>query len=128
MSNSKDDKTKSAADRLAENFLMDIPEEDRLPESDTPDLIEGTSREIAFIDDDGTICINYFGQKDFVSGRGWEQYKPDDPQYSDYCAKYGLKKPGDSKCIFRRFIDGEWVVVEDEQEPGDSKSVTGKSD
>lgn len=128
MSSSKDDKTKSAADRLAENFLMDIPEEDRLPENDTPDLIEGTSREIAFIDDDGTICINYFGQKDFVSGRGWEQYKPDDPQYSDYCAKYGLKKPGDSKCLFRRFIDGEWVVVDDEQDPGDSKSVTGTAD
>lgn len=127
MSSSKDDKTKSAADRLAEKFLLDIRAEDRLPENDTPDLIEGTSREIAFIDEDGTICINYFSQKDYVSGRGWEQYKPDDSQYSEYCAKYGLNKPGDSKCLFRRFIDGEWVMVDDEQDPTDSKSVTGTS-
>lgn len=56
-----------------------------------------TSREIAFIDDDGTFCINYFGPNDFVSGRGWEKFSPEDPQYGEYCAKYGLKRPGDRK-------------------------------
>lgn len=115
MTNSSDDKAKRAADRIAENFLKDIPEEARLPD-DTPDLIEGTSREIAFIGDDGAICINYFSQKDYVSGRGWEQFLPDDPQYAEYCAKYGLKKPGDSKCILRRFVDGEWVEIDDKQD------------
>ena len=113
MTDSDENGLQNAGQRMRERVLRDIPEEARRPDSGGPDLIEGTSREVAFIDEDGSICINYFSQKDFVSGRGWEQFSPDEPEYAEYCAKYGLKKPGDSKCILRRFVDGEWVEVDE---------------
>lgn len=122
MSNSKEEKSKSAGERMLENFLRGIPDEVREPDNDTPDLLEGTSREIAFIGEDGSICVNYFGQQDHVSGRGWEQIKPDEPMYAEYCAKYGLKKPGDSKLILRKFIDGQWVEVDQDQAESKSPS------
>lgn len=61
-------------------------------------------------------------------GQGWDSIAPDDPNYEEYCAKYGLKKPGDSKRIFRRFIDGEWVEVDEEQQPDEVKSVSNAPD
>lgn len=113
VSNSNDDKEENVGDKMIEYLTRGVSDEDREPRDGEVDLIEGTSREIAFIGEDGTICINYVGQKDYVSGSGWEQFLPDDPQYAEYCAKYGLKKPGDSKCILRRFVDGEWVEVDE---------------
>lgn len=124
MSRSDDEKLKSGGDKLLENFLRGpfLPENEIAENEAASAQLEGTSREVAFIDEDGTICINYFGQKDYVSGRGWEQFSPDEPQYAEYCKKYGLKKPGDSKCIFRRFIDGEWIVVDEKQEQKKAES------
>lgn len=86
MAVSDENKPKNDGQLMRERALRGIPEEARLPDNDKPDLIEGTSREIAFIDDDGNLCINYFGQKDYVSGRGWEQFSPDDPQYEESTA------------------------------------------
>lgn len=117
MTDSDENGPQNAGQRMRERALRAVPEAARRPDLSSPDLIEGTSREVAFIDEDGSICINHFSQKDFVSGRGWEQFSPDEPEYAEYCAKYGLEKPGDSKCIISRFIDGEWVVVEEKQEP-----------
>lgn len=119
MSSHEDEKAKSAGDKLSENFLRGpfLSNEEIARNEAASANLEGTSREVAFIDEDGTISVNYFGQKDFVSGRGWEQFSPDDPQYEEYCSKYGLEKPGDSKCIISRFVNGEWVVVEETQGP-----------
>ncbi|MCA9816813.1 MAG: hypothetical protein H6677_22690 [Candidatus Obscuribacterales bacterium] len=116
MSKKSEDKEKNAGDKMIDYLTRGVSDEDREPREGEVDLIEGYSREIAFIGEDGTICINYVGQKDYVSGGGWEQFSPDDPQYGEYCAKYGLEKPGDSKCILRRLVDGEWVEIDDKQD------------
>lgn len=113
-----DEKELSAGEKIAENFLRGpfLGDEEIARNETASAKLEGTSREVAFIDEDGTICINYFGQRDFVSGHGWEQFSPDDQQYKEYCAKYGLEKPGDSKMIYCRCIDGEWVEVDESEE------------
>ena len=111
MSSSKDEEAKNWVEKMTEKFLKEIPDEARLP-SDEPDLIEETSREVAFIEEDGSLFMRISGQKDYVMGQGWDSIAPDDPSYQELCAKYGLKKPGDGKCIISRFIDGEWVEVD----------------
>lgn len=68
MAHSDENKPKNEGQRMRERALRGIPEEARLPEYDKPDLLEGTSREIAFIDDDGTICINYFEEQRITDG------------------------------------------------------------
>lgn len=113
MSSSKEEEAKRKVAKMTENFLKGMPEEARLP-SHEPDLLEGTSHEVAFIDDHGALFIRVSGQKDFVMGQGWDSILPGDPKYAEYCAQYGLEKPGDSKTIFRRFIDGQWIEVEEE--------------
>ncbi|HMO21870.1 MAG TPA: hypothetical protein PKC98_12990 [Candidatus Melainabacteria bacterium] len=113
MSSPKEEEAKRKVAKMTENFLKGVPEEARLP-SNEPDPLEGTSHEVAFIDDDGALFIRVSGQKDFVMGQGWDSIPPGDPKYAEYCAKYGLEKPGDSKTIFRRFIDGQWIEVEEE--------------
>lgn len=46
---SDENKPKNDGQLMRERALRGIPEEARLPDNDKPDLIEGTSREIAFI-------------------------------------------------------------------------------
>lgn len=111
MSSSKDEEAKNWVEKMTENFLKEIPDEVCLP-SDEPDLLEGTSREVAFLTEDGSLFMRISGQKDYVMGQGWDSIAPDDPSYEELCAKYGLKRPGDGKCIISRFLDGEWVEVD----------------
>lgn len=128
MTHSDEKEPKSAGQRMIDNLLRGVPEEARLPENDTPDPLEGTSKESAYLDDDGMLVLRYWSQKDYVVADGWDQVNPDEAHYAELCEKYGLKKPGDTNQIFKRFVDGEWVVVDDEQDPAASKSVTGTSD
>jgi hypothetical protein len=111
MSSSSDDKPKSAGEKILEKFRqgVNMTDEEIQRESQTPDPLEGMSRESAYIDDDGSLVMHYWSQKDYVVGDGWDHLMPGDKDYDELCKKHGLKKPGDSNVIVMRFINGEWI-------------------
>ncbi|MBZ0186444.1 MAG: hypothetical protein K8F91_09375 [Candidatus Obscuribacterales bacterium] len=53
MADSDENEPRNAGQRMIENFLRGVPEEARLPDHDTSDPLEGTSKESAYLDDDG---------------------------------------------------------------------------
>lgn len=123
MSKSTDDEPKNAGQRMIENFRrgVNMSDEEIQRESQTPDELEGMSRESAYLDEEGMLVMHYWSQKDYVMGDGWAQYMPGQSEYAVLCEKHGLKKPGDTNVIVMRFVNGEWV--EEKQE----KSDTAKS-
>ncbi len=112
-----DEKPKSAGQRMIDRLLRGVPEEARLPDNDTTDPLEGTWKESAYLDENGMLVLRYWSQKDYVVADGWDQVKPDEAHYAELCEKYGLKKNGDTSQIFKRFIDGDWVIVDDKPSP-----------
>lgn len=111
------DQAQSDGQSMIDRLLRVVPEEARLPDNDTLDPLEGTWKESAYLDEDGTLILRYWSQKDYVIADGWDQVKPDEDHYAEFCEKYGLKRNGDTSQIFKRLIDGEWVVVDDKQNP-----------
>lgn len=75
MTHSDEKEPKSASQRIIENALKGpfLPDEEIAKNEAASEQLEGTSREVAFISDDGTISASYFGQNDYVSGR---EYNP----------------------------------------------------
>lgn len=122
MTHSDEKEPKNAGQRMIENFLRGIPDEARLPDNDTPDPLEGTSRESAYLNDEGMLVMRYWSQKDYVVADGWDHVLPGESHYAELCDKHGLKKPGDSNQIFMRFIDGECVEVDEKQEQENKKA------
>lgn len=102
---------------MMDKLLSGVPEEARLPDNDTTDPLEGTWKESAYLDENGMLVLRYWSQKDYVVADGWDQVKPDEAHYAKLCEKYGLKKNGDTSQIFKRFIDGDWVIVDDKPSP-----------
>lgn len=113
MTHSDEKEHKSAGQRMVENFLRGVPDEARLPDNDKPDPLEGTSRETAYLEDDGKLMMHYWSQREYVVASGWDEVRPEETQYAELCEKHGLKNPGDTNQIFKRFIDGEWVKVDE---------------
>jgi len=106
-------KPKSAGQKMIENFLRGVPEKARLPDNDTPDPLEGTRREAAYIDDDGKLMMHFWSQRDYLIASGWDEVQPDESHYADLCRRHGIKSPGDANQIFMRFVEGEWVEVDE---------------
>lgn len=111
MSYSDEKEPKSAGQRMIDKLLRGVPEDARLPDNDTPDPLEGTWEESAYLDENGMLVLRYWSQRDYVVADGWDQVKPDEAHYAELCEKHGLKKIGDTNQILKRFIDGEWVIV-----------------
>jgi hypothetical protein len=36
---------------------------------------------------------------------------PGDPDYEELCELHNLQEPGDASTIFKKLIDGEWVLI-----------------
>ncbi len=111
MSSSTDNESKSAGEKILEMFRagVNMTDEEIQRESQTPDSLEGMSRESAYLDEDGSLVMHYWSQKDYVVGDGWDHLMPEEKGYAELCEKHGLKKPGDANVIVMRYVNGEWV-------------------
>lgn len=85
--------------------------------------LEGTSRETAYLNDDGMLVMHYWSQKNYAVSDGWDHVMPGEAHYAELCRKHGLKKPGDSNLIVMRFVDGNWVEEKQQGETGTAKSA-----
>ena len=82
--------------------------------------LEGTSRETAFMKEDGSVALKYWSYKDEVIGDGWEEVKPGELTYAQVCERHKLSKPGDTNTIVERWIDGKWVIQVDDTDTAKS--------
>jgi hypothetical protein len=121
---SKQGNDQSTGEKMIEYFTRDVPETDREPDNEGHDLLEGTSRETAYLDENGMLVVHYWSQKDFVVGDGWAHLMPGDTDFDELCKKHGLKKPGDSNQILMHWLDGKWVTVLPDQNPDTGKAKT----
>ena len=76
----------------------------------------GTSREWAEMQSDLSISQN-IGQwmLDGNRGHGWSVSVPGNPDYEELCKDHKLEKPAYASTIFKRLIDGVWVVQDDSE-------------
>ena len=87
----------------------------QLERQEVADAMEGTSRESAFMNEDGSIALKYWSYKDGVIGDGWEEIKPGEPTYMQLRERHKLSKPGDANTIIEKWIDEKWVVQEEQR-------------
>jgi len=85
----------------------------------------GTMIESAMMMDNGEIagktwCHGHEG----VIGDDWFTVMPNDKDYEKAKSYYALSKPGDKYSVVKKWIDDDWVVVE-EKRP--NKPETGKA-
>ena len=74
----------------------------------------GTTRQWAVMQPDFTIARDLIQWlPDGTRGHGASVSAPGNPDYEELCNLHNLQKPGDASTIFKRLIDGEWVVVDD---------------
>lgn len=73
----------------------------------------GTSIEWAELQPDLSIAQNISQyMMDGTHGHGHSESIPGNDDYEELLKLHKLEKPGDASTIFRRFIDGAWVVVD----------------
>ncbi len=113
MSNSNETPKIPANKSLTENFAegVELSDEEIRIEQTKPDPLNNTSRETAYIDDDGTLVVHYWSMKDFVTADGWENLKPSDSEYVAISKRHGLEKVGDTNQILKIWRDGDWQPV-----------------
>jgi hypothetical protein len=99
-------------DRLQSNSPEEIAQG-----SNTWEAMDGTSREMAFMLEDGSVSVRTWSYKDGAMADGWEELKPSDDSYKDVCTRHGLNEPGDANTIVCKWIDGKWI--EENQEKSD---------
>ncbi|CAN5176411.1 hypothetical protein BH11CYA1_BH11CYA1_45780 [soil metagenome] len=76
--------------------------------------LAGSAREWAQMQDDLSIAQSLIEwMPDGSKGHGASVSAPGDPDYEELCKLHNLQKPGDASTIFKRLIDGVWVVVDD---------------
>lgn len=106
-------KPKGRFTRLHERLLAgpeNTPEETAQFKADREALL-GTSNEWAQMQPDLTIAQNIVQWlPDGTRGHGWSVAAPGDPDYEDLCKEHKLEKPGDSSRIYKKLVDGEWVI------------------
>ncbi len=74
----------------------------------------GTARQWAEMLQTNVIAIDISQcSPDGRKSHGASQSAPGNSDYDELRALHKLEKPGDSSTIYKRFIDGSWVVVED---------------
>lgn len=95
---------------VVQNFMQDgvVSDEQFAKNTEASQALEGTSRESATLNKDGVLLMHYWSMKDHAVAEGWHEFKPDDADYADLCARHGLSKPGDSNQIILKWQDGEW--------------------
>ncbi len=72
--------------------------------------------------DDGVIATQTsMYDLDGSHGTGGQVFSPDDADYEQAKQEYGLSKPGDTYQVQKKWIDGKWVIQQDE--PGQAKSA-----
>lgn len=102
--------------RLTERILSEpdnTPEESAQFKADR-DALLGTTREWAEMQPELSISQNIVQwMPDGSRGHGWSVSVPGDPDYEELCRNHKLEKPGDASTIFKRLIDGVWVVQDD---------------
>lgn len=96
------------------DFLRELEEEppfDRQVYEAEMKALEGTMWETALMDPDGNICVKTWDiGAGGTRGDGGYVLRPDDDQYQECKAHYGLQKPGDSYGVVKKVINGEWVI------------------
>lgn len=124
MSNSTNEQPQNAGQKILAKFLQGpfVSDEEFEENTAASDKLEGTSRETAYLNDEGVLVIHYWSQKDYVMGDGWAHYAPGDKDYDELCKRHSLKKPGDSNVIVMRLVNGEWTE-EKPDETGKAKSA-----
>ncbi|CAN5234381.1 hypothetical protein BH11CYA1_BH11CYA1_50690 [soil metagenome] len=89
------------------------PEETAQFKADREALL-GTTKEWAEMQLDRSIELNIVQWlPDGSRGHGSALSAPGDPDYKELCKLHNLQKPGDASTIFKRLIDGVWVIVDD---------------
>lgn len=71
-------------------------------------MLEGTSKETAYMSEERAVTIKYWTYKDGVIGDGWELVSPTDHHYQEVCSRHHLQNPGDSNTITMKWINGVW--------------------
>jgi len=76
--------------------------------------LKGTARQWAEMQPDHTIA-RHLAQSlpNGMNASADSISAPGDPDYGELCKLHNLKKPGDASTIFKRLIDGAWVVADD---------------
>jgi hypothetical protein len=77
------------------------------------EALRGTSREWAELQADHSIVkdsVQYL--EDGTRGHASSTVTPEDGSYAELVQIHGLLKPGDASTVFKRFIDGAWVIVD----------------
>lgn len=112
----EEDKSKGRFTRLNERLLAgrdNTPEERANFKAEREELY-GTAREWAEMQPDLTIAKNIVQYlADGTRGHGASLSAPGNHDYEELCKNHKLKKPGDASTIFKRLIDGVWVVQDD---------------
>jgi len=74
----------------------------------------GTARQWAEMLPTNVIAIDISQcSPDGRKSHGASQSAPGNSDYDELRALHKLEKPGDSSTIYKRFVDGSWIVVED---------------
>ncbi|MBP9092608.1 hypothetical protein KBI23_16420 [bacterium] len=111
-----DNQEKGKLARLTERLTAGAPP--------TPEQIEesqrnrkallGTARQWAEMLPTNIIAIDISQcSPDGRKSHGASQSAPGNSDYDEIRTLHKLERPGDSSTIYKRFIDGSWVVVED---------------
>lgn len=76
--------------------------------------VDGTMTESALMMEHGEIGVRTwsYGPGE-VRGDGWSTISSDEENYEEAKRQYCLSNPGDYYCIIKKWIDGEWVVIEE---------------
>lgn len=111
----EDDKAKGRLARLTERLTAGA--------SPTPEQIEdskkirqamlGTARQWAEMLPDHIIAIDISQYSlDGRQSHGASESAPGNSNYEEIRALHKLEKPGDSSTVYKRYLNGSWVVVE----------------
>lgn len=108
---------KDKLNKLIERILSDpdnSPEESARYKAER-EASYGTTRQWAEMQDDGSIAINISQWlPDGTYGHGTSTSVRGDSDYENLCAIHKLVKPGDASTIIKKWIDGDWVIQQDD--------------
>jgi hypothetical protein len=112
-----EEKKKGRLARLSERILAETdntPEESARLKAER-EALYGTGSQWAQLQDDLSIAQEISQcTPDGSMGHGHSVSVPGNDDYEYLRKLHKLEKPGDASTVFKRFIDGAWVVVEDQ--------------
>jgi hypothetical protein len=115
----KDKAPKDRLSKLTERILSELdntPEESVRYKADREAAL-GTTHEWAQMQEDGSIAVNISQWlPDGTYGHGFSTSVSGDPDYEELRASHALKKPGDASTIIKKWVDGQWVVQQDDSD------------